>query len=85
MRAEETELWPLFAEHFCVEEQHKLVGAIVGRTGAKVMQTMLPWVSGKVTQAQYHIVTHRMLFSCIVHCTWYTLYFCGVSSVDILV
>ncbi|GMH35139.1 hypothetical protein BSKO_03007 [Bryopsis sp. KO-2023] len=49
VRAEETELWPLFAEHFTLEEQHRLVGAIIGRTGAEVLQTMLPWVSGCCT------------------------------------
>jgi zinc finger-like protein len=46
VRAEEAELWPLFAEHFTVAEQQALVGAIIGRTGAEVLQAMLPWVAG---------------------------------------
>lgn len=44
--AEEQELWPLFAEHFSVAEQEDIVGMIIGRTGAEVMQAMLPWVAG---------------------------------------
>ena len=42
---EEQELWPLFSEHFTYEEQNNIVGMIIGRTGAEVMQAMLPWVT----------------------------------------
>lgn len=45
---EEQELWPLFAENFSVEEQQDIVGQIIGRTGAEVLQAMLPWVTGKI-------------------------------------
>lgn len=44
VRAEEAEIWPLFAEHFTVDEQSALVGAIIGRTGAVVLQALIPWV-----------------------------------------
>lgn len=44
---EEQELWPLFAENFTVKEQQDIVGMIIGRTGAEVLQAMLPWVTGK--------------------------------------
>ena len=47
VHSEESELWPLFAEHFSVEEQQYLVGVIIGRTGAQVLQTLLPWISGE--------------------------------------
>lgn len=47
VKAEEQELWPLFAEHFTAEEQQHLVGMIIGRSGAEVLQAMLPWVTGK--------------------------------------
>ena len=50
--AEERELWPLFAENFTSAEQEQLVGIIVGRTGAEVLQTMLPWVTGVPRCAQ---------------------------------
>jgi hypothetical protein len=51
VRAEEQELWPLFAEHFSTEEQERLVGVIIGRTGAEVLQSLLPWVTGEPLQA----------------------------------
>ncbi|MFS8022409.1 putative HAD-like superfamily protein [Helianthus anomalus] len=41
---EELELWLLFDMHFSIEEQDKLVGRIIGTTGAEVLQSMLPWV-----------------------------------------
>ncbi|KAF7834606.1 zinc finger protein BRUTUS-like isoform X1 [Senna tora] len=47
---EERELWPLFARHFTVEEQDKIVGRIIGTTGAEVLQSMLPWVTSALTQ-----------------------------------
>ncbi|KAL5748875.1 hypothetical protein ACOSP7_025918 [Xanthoceras sorbifolium] len=47
---EELELWPLFDKHFSVEEQDKLVGRIIGTTGAEVLQSMLPWVTSALTQ-----------------------------------
>ncbi|CAI9113543.1 OLC1v1014162C2 [Oldenlandia corymbosa var. corymbosa] len=47
---EELELWPLFNEHFSVEEQGKIVGRIIGTTGAEVLQSMLPWVTSALTQ-----------------------------------
>lgn len=47
---EELELWPLFDEHFSMEEQDKIVGRIIGTTGAEVLQSMLPWVTSALTQ-----------------------------------
>eukprot|EP00210_Caulerpa_lentillifera_P007734 g7380.t1 len=52
VRAEETELWPLFAEHFTIEEQQRIVGDVIGRTGAEVLQIMLPWVSAVFTPTE---------------------------------
>ncbi len=46
VRAEEHELWPLFNEHFSVEEQQHIVGMIIGRSGAEVLQAMLPRITG---------------------------------------
>jgi hypothetical protein len=45
-RAEEAELWPLFSEHFSMEEQQHLVGIIIGRTGAEVLQVSQHMVLG---------------------------------------
>lgn len=49
---EELELWPLFDKHFSVEEQDKLVGRIIGSTGAEVLQSMLPWVTSALSQEE---------------------------------
>ncbi|XP_010274617.1 PREDICTED: uncharacterized protein LOC104609887 [Nelumbo nucifera] len=49
---EELELWPLFDRHFSVEEQEKIVGRIIGTTGAEVLQSMLPWVTSALTQEE---------------------------------
>ncbi|GAV65874.1 Hemerythrin domain-containing protein/zf-CHY domain-containing protein/zf-RING_2 domain-containing protein [Cephalotus follicularis] len=49
---EELELWPLFDRHFSVEEQDKIVGQIIGTTGAEVLQSMLPWVTSALTQEE---------------------------------
>ncbi|XP_006654746.2 zinc finger protein BRUTUS-like isoform X1 [Oryza brachyantha] len=46
---EELELWPLFDKHFSVEEQDKIVGRIIGSTGAEVLQSMLPWVTSALS------------------------------------
>ncbi|KAG2709385.1 hypothetical protein I3760_05G235900 [Carya illinoinensis] len=49
---EELELWPLFDRHFSVEDQDKIVGRIIGTTGAEVLQSMLPWVTSALTQEE---------------------------------
>ncbi|KAH9327072.1 hypothetical protein KI387_007250, partial [Taxus chinensis] len=49
---EELELWPLFDTHFSVDEQDKIVGQIIGSTGAELLQTMLPWVTAALTQEE---------------------------------
>lgn len=50
MYREEIELWPLFGVHFSVEEQNKMVGFILGTTGAEVLRSMLPWVTSALTE-----------------------------------
>lgn len=49
---EELVLWPLFDKHFSVEEQDKIVGRIIGTTGAEVLLTMLPWVTSVLTEEE---------------------------------
>ncbi|XP_021808362.1 zinc finger protein BRUTUS-like At1g18910 isoform X1 [Prunus avium] len=46
---EEVELWPLFKECFSIKEQEKIVGCILGRTEAKILQDMLPWLMESLT------------------------------------
>ena len=68
VRAEEQELWPLFAEHFTTEEQNRLVGVIIGRTGAEVLQSLLPWVTGEqpCLCAQHQSVTAPSTIKCLI-------------------
>lgn len=60
VRAEEQELWPLFAEHFTAEEQQHLVGMIIGRSGAEVLQAMLPWVTGEFCCLEFAAATIQL-------------------------
>ncbi|KAK0574951.1 hypothetical protein LWI29_031459 [Acer saccharum] len=53
---EELELWLLFDRHFSVEDQNKIVGRIIGTTGAKLLQSMLPWVTYALTQEEQNIM-----------------------------
>lgn len=46
---EEVELWPLFKECFSIKEQEKIVGCILGRTEAKILQDMIPWLMESLT------------------------------------
>ncbi|XP_050377186.1 zinc finger protein BRUTUS-like At1g74770 [Argentina anserina] len=54
IRREEVELWPLFRECFSIEEQERIVGCILGRTGAKVLQDMIPWLMDSLTPEEQH-------------------------------
>ncbi|XP_020588456.1 zinc finger protein BRUTUS-like isoform X2 [Phalaenopsis equestris] len=53
---EELELWPLFDKHFSIEEQDKIVGRIIGTTGAEVLQSMLPWVTSALTLEEQNMM-----------------------------
>jgi zinc finger-like protein len=57
---EELELWPLFSLHFSVEEQEKLVGQIIGSTGAEVLQAMLPWVTTALTEEEQNSMMYTV-------------------------
>lgn len=46
---EETELWPLFRECFSIEEQEKIIGRMLGRTRAEILQEMIPWLMASLT------------------------------------
>ncbi|XP_049345318.1 zinc finger protein BRUTUS-like At1g74770 [Solanum verrucosum] len=51
---EEVELWPLFKEHFSVEEQEKIIGDMLGRTNAENLQEMIPWLMASLTPEEQH-------------------------------
>lgn len=46
---EERELWPLFNTHFSIQEQERIVGRIIGSTGAEVLLSMIPWVTAALS------------------------------------
>eukprot|EP00899_Mesostigma_viride_P010207 jgi/Mesvir1/19188/Mv11510-RA.1 len=50
--SEEAELWPLFTAHFTIREQDALVGRIIGRTGAEILQAMLPFITKALTEQE---------------------------------
>ncbi|CAN4099343.1 unnamed protein product [Withania somnifera] len=58
---EEVELWPLFKEHFSVEEQEKIIGDMLGRTKVENIQEMIPWLMVSLTPEEQHgiILTWR--------------------------
>jgi zinc finger-like protein len=49
---EDTELWPLFNVYFTVAEQQSVIGAIVGRSSAEVLQVMLPLIQAETTRKE---------------------------------
>jgi hypothetical protein len=66
---EELELWPLFHNHFSVQEQDKIVGRIIGITGAEVLQAMIPWVTEALPLEE-----QRTLFDTWLHATRNTMF-----------
>ncbi|XP_028092839.1 zinc finger protein BRUTUS-like At1g18910 isoform X1 [Camellia sinensis] len=46
---EETELWPLFRECFSIQEQENIIGCMLGRTRAEMLQEMIPWLMASLT------------------------------------
>lgn len=68
IRAEEAELWPLFSEHFTEDEQQYLVGVIIGRTGATVLQDLLPFVAGQLLAiVDKTVVLHQTDQRCMLY------------------
>lgn len=53
---EEAELWPLFRECFSLEEQEKIIGSMLGRTGAEILQDMIPWIMAPLTLEEQQAV-----------------------------
>ncbi|KAJ7531954.1 hypothetical protein O6H91_14G066700 [Diphasiastrum complanatum] len=74
---EELELWPLFDVHFTIQEQDRLVGRIIGTTGAEVLQAMLPWVTTALTEVEQNTMmdtwkqaTRNTMFSKWLRAWW---------------
>ncbi|WRX17327.1 zinc finger protein [Theobroma cacao] len=66
---EEVELWPLFRECFSLEEQEKIIRSMLGRTGAEILQDMIPWLMASLTPDEqqsvmslWHKATRNTMF-----------------------
>ncbi|XP_059643366.1 zinc finger protein BRUTUS-like At1g74770 isoform X2 [Cornus florida] len=53
---EEIELWPLFRECFSLDEQEKIIGSILGRTRAEVLQEMIPWLMESLSPEEQNAI-----------------------------
>ncbi|KAK8537558.1 hypothetical protein V6N12_043716 [Hibiscus sabdariffa] len=53
---EEVELWPLFGECFTLKEQERIIGSMLGRTGAEILQDMIPWLMASLTPDEQQTV-----------------------------
>ncbi|KAG8379106.1 hypothetical protein BUALT_Bualt07G0053600 [Buddleja alternifolia] len=51
---EEKEIFPLFRGCFSIEEEEKIVGHMLGRTRAEILQEMIPWLMGYLTFDEQH-------------------------------
>uniref|UniRef100_M1B0F7 Zinc finger protein n=1 Tax=Solanum tuberosum TaxID=4113 RepID=M1B0F7_SOLTU len=75
---EEIELWPLFREHFSVEEQEKIVGNMLGRTKTEILQEMIPWLMASLTPDEQRgmmmlwrkVTKHTKFFEWLGECQW---------------
>lgn len=53
---EEIELGPLFGEYFSIEEQHKIIGYMLGGTRAETLQEIIPWLMSCLTEDEQDAV-----------------------------
>lgn len=53
---EEIEIWPIIREFFSNREQKKIVGCMLGRIKAQILQDMIPWLMTSLTQEEQHVL-----------------------------
>ncbi|XP_050871044.1 zinc finger protein BRUTUS-like At1g18910 isoform X1 [Lathyrus oleraceus] len=53
---EEIEIWPIIREFFSNREQGKIIGCMLGRISAEILQDMIPWLMASLTQEEQHIL-----------------------------
>lgn len=53
---EEIEIWPIIREFFSNREQGKIIGCILGRISAEILQDMIPWLMASLTQEEQHVL-----------------------------
>ncbi|KAI9117590.1 hypothetical protein K1719_011756 [Acacia pycnantha] len=56
MNREEIEIWHLIREFFSNKEQMKIVGCMLGRIRAEILQDMIPWLMTSLTPEEQHVL-----------------------------
>ncbi|KAK4257144.1 hypothetical protein QN277_006769 [Acacia crassicarpa] len=56
MNREEIEIWLLIREFFSNKEQMKIVGCMLGRIRAEILQDMIPWLMTSLTPEEQHVL-----------------------------
>ncbi|XP_054821497.1 zinc finger protein BRUTUS-like At1g18910 isoform X3 [Prosopis cineraria] len=56
MSREETEIWHLIRELFSNKEQIKIIGCMLGRIRAEILQDMIPWLMTSLTPEEQHVL-----------------------------
>ncbi|KAM6600620.1 hypothetical protein CsatA_020229 [Cannabis sativa] len=69
MSREELEMWPLFRIQFSREEQHRIIGFMLGTTSGEVLQLLLPWVLSALSQEE-----HDQMMETLKHVTRNTMF-----------
>ncbi|KAG2407693.1 Zinc finger protein [Vigna angularis] len=52
---EEIEIWPIIRKFFTNQEQGKIMGCMLGRIRAEILQDMIPWLMASLTQEEQHV------------------------------
>ncbi|XP_028784078.1 zinc finger protein BRUTUS-like At1g18910 isoform X2 [Neltuma alba] len=56
MNREEIEIWHLIREFFSNKGQIKIIGCILGRIRAEILQDMIPWLMASLTPEEQHVL-----------------------------
>ncbi|XP_061358857.1 zinc finger protein BRUTUS-like At1g18910 [Gastrolobium bilobum] len=53
---EEIEIWPTIREFFSSQEQGKIIGCMLGRIRAEILQDMIPWLMASLTLEEQQVL-----------------------------
>lgn len=53
---EEIEIWPIIRKFFSNHEQGRIIGCMLGRIRAEILQDMIPWLMASLTQEEQHVL-----------------------------
>ncbi|KAL2321921.1 hypothetical protein Fmac_026300 [Flemingia macrophylla] len=53
---EEIEIWPIIRDFFSNQEQGKIIGCMLGRIRAEILQDMIPWIMASLNQEEQHVL-----------------------------